>query len=525
MHTDGPSSQGGTPRTAGVLAPALGAFDAGLRSLGVVPIEALDDSDLTELVRAMGAAEAQIAGVKARAVAAATRNGTSARSGAANPVSWLSEVSGGSRRAAHATSKLAAAIEAVPSLGQALQDGQIGSEQAQVVSLAVERGVLDDHARDALVRDAAGTSPEELRGYVRRREAMADQNQLRQSERDAKRRRFLRIRQEPDGSTSGEYRLPPVMGQLFREAVAALTTPDAANTPLELQRTGDQRRADALGMLAKLTLEAGNVGQVRAIKPHITIIAPIEMLSTELADAEAAGAVGVTPDGTVLSAAATRMLLCDAAVRRLVIDPAGQPLDIGRATRTWSGSQRAALAAVDGGCRGPHCDRPFAWTDIHHILWWSQDGETSIDNGVPACHDCHGLVHDRGWTVELEPSTRIASWTSPFGDKVVTHPRGPALALAEAEAETLDTQRSRPPVPGTAPPPTPSPPRPAIPEPPSRLFEAAISQPHLVSETRGPYNLGSHDPHPIRARSRPRPAQRCVPPPWTAALHEVRPNS
>ncbi|MBX9470488.1 MAG: 13E12 repeat family protein [Chryseoglobus sp.] len=43
---------------------------------------------------------------------------------------------------------------------------------------------------------------------------------------------------------------------------------------------------------------------------------------------------------------------------------AGQPLNLGRERRLFSRSQRLALAARDGGCRRPGCERPPSWCEV-----------------------------------------------------------------------------------------------------------------------------------------------------------------
>ena len=114
----------------------------------------------------------------------------------------------------------------------------------------------------------------------------------------------------------------------------------------------------------------------------------------------------------------------------MVVAGRSEPLDVGRTTRIWPTAVRNALAAIDGGCRGPWCDLPFGQCEIHHVVHWADGGETNVDNGLTTCGRAHDLVHVHGWTVEVDPVTRIATWTSPVGLVVVTHPRGPDAPLA-----------------------------------------------------------------------------------------------
>jgi hypothetical protein len=65
--------------------------------------------------------------------------------------------------------------------------------------------------------------------------------------------------------------------------------------------------------------------------------------------------------GSLISASTARRLACHASVQRIVLDPAGAVLDVGRDYRTVTPAQFAALIARDGGCAFPGCTRPPAW--------------------------------------------------------------------------------------------------------------------------------------------------------------------
>ena len=79
-----------------------------------------------------------------------------------------------------------------------------------------------------------------------------------------------------------------------------------------------------------------------------------------------------------------------------------------RATRTIPAPIRTALALRDKGCRFPGCDRPQEWTDGHHIQHWADHGATELPNLVSLCRRHHRIVHERGWTIRLEPDGSVA---------------------------------------------------------------------------------------------------------------------
>jgi len=58
------------------------------------------------------------------------------------------------------------------------------------------------------------------------------------------------------------------------------------------------------------------------------------------------------------------------------------------------------MAARDGGCRWPGCDRPPAWTEAHHVDQWLRDnGYTDIADGILLCHPHHLLLHNQHWEI------------------------------------------------------------------------------------------------------------------------------
>ena len=120
-----------------------------------------------------------------------------------------------------------------------------------------------------------------------------------------------------------------------------------------------------------------------------------------LEDLENRARAAVLDFGGVTSAEALRMLCCDAAVVPIVLNGKGQPVDVGRATRTIPDGLRRAVAARDRGCAHPGCGRPASWCEVHHVTPWADGGQTTIDNLAMLCRIHHRQIHSTEWICRI----------------------------------------------------------------------------------------------------------------------------
>ena len=91
---------------------------------------------------------------------------------------------------------------------------------------------------------------------------------------------------------------------------------------------------------------------------------------------------------------------CDASVVALIENDDGEPLNVGRKTRTISAPLRRLLNARDKGCRFPGCANT-RYIDAHHIKHWANGGETKPSNLVSLCRFHHRAVHEGGIRIEI----------------------------------------------------------------------------------------------------------------------------
>lgn len=123
--------------------------------------------------------------------------------------------------------------------------------------------------------------------------------------------------------------------------------------------------------------------------------------------------------------AGARRVSCDASAVGIV-ERSGEPLAVGRKTRTIPPALRRALRARDGGCRSPGCSaRRFV--DAHHIQHWAHGGKTELGNLVSVCRHHHRLLHEGGFRVIGHPDGRI-TFVRPDGRELPTAPRLPTTS-------------------------------------------------------------------------------------------------
>ena len=126
--------------------------------------------------------------------------------------------------------------------------------------------------------------------------------------------------------------------------------------------------------------------------------------------------------GPPLARATARRLACDASVVRMV-ERDGEPLSVGRKTRSIPPALRRALRARDGGCRFPGCTHD-RFVDAHHIKHWADGGATELTNLVHLCTQHHRLLHEGGFTVTAAAHGGFA-FRAPDGRLLRDVPRPP----------------------------------------------------------------------------------------------------
>jgi hypothetical protein len=417
-----------------------------------VTVDSLD-ACFAELKRFEGASAA----LKARLIATASAAKAHRQAGVSDTGAYLRDRLGVSNREAKRQAELSKTLDSMEGAADAVADGRLGVEQAGILGRAARNGHLgnsDEVERDLL--DAATSSnPEDLQRTVRKREQQADADALRRDENRAYALRRASMSKEPGGMWTLRAELDPVNGELVSRALRAFTRPDPKGTPPEERRSTEKRTADGLIDMAEAALNGGSAGTSGGVRPHVSVVVMAEQPGAHEGcddgchdgadpasdDGDDGSRIdpskpvpphsfGVTGSGTVLSPEATARLVCDSSFSRILMAGTSQVLDVGRLSRNWSDPQRRAIVARDGSCRGPGCNRPADWCDIHHIWWWRKGGPSDLANGILLCRYHHRLVHEGGWKVRMDADTARAVFTDLRGKEIATLPRGAPVMLA-----------------------------------------------------------------------------------------------
>ena len=84
---------------------------------------------------------------------------------------------------------------------------------------------------------------------------------------------------------------------------------------------------------------------------------------------------------------------CDVGVSPITLTGQRQVLSSGQQQRQFSEPIRRAILARDRGCAVPGCYWAASLCEVHHVQYWSKDGDTSTANGVQLCAHHHSAIH------------------------------------------------------------------------------------------------------------------------------------
>jgi hypothetical protein len=306
---------------------------------------------------------------------------------------WLNWKCGLDLGAAREKLRVAHALEQLPRIAAAMAAGSLSYSKVRAMTRVADTST-EEYFLNVALHGTANQVEKLVRAFRRAKES---QELSREAQQQAN--RALSWFHDEDGSLVIKARLPAEAGEVFLKALeaaeAALPPPDvSAETSLEPVQSRTVRRADALALMAEGFLASDQQPLSGGDRQQIVVHVDAQTLKHDH--------VGrcELEDGSGLAAETARRLACDASLVVLVEDEQGEPLNVGRKTRTIPPALRRALRSRDRGCRFPGCTHT-RFVDGHHVQHWAQGGETSLSNLVSLCRFHHRLLHEGRVVVQV----------------------------------------------------------------------------------------------------------------------------
>jgi Domain of unknown function (DUF222)/HNH endonuclease len=319
---------------------------------------------------------------------------------------WLSWKCGVNLDAAREKVRVSHALETLPEISAAMRRGELSYSKVRAITR-----VATPATEAVLLNVALHGTAHHVESLVQKFRRVQEVEELSREQRQHC-NRGLTWFHDSDGSLIVKLQLSAENGALFLNAIQsalpeiplpedckdALYVPAGTSTPasgrlIRETTTHSNRRADALVVVAESFLKHGALamsgGERHQIVVHVDE-ATLNQRATGRCEHE---------DGPAMPVETARRLACDCSTVTITEDDQGEPLDVGRKTRSIPPSLRRALRSRDDGCVFPGCNHK-RYVDGHHIQHWADGGATKLSNLVSLCRFHHRAVHEGGIKVE-----------------------------------------------------------------------------------------------------------------------------
>ncbi|WP_116811528.1 HNH endonuclease signature motif containing protein [Steroidobacter cummioxidans] len=308
---------------------------------------------------------------------------------------WLNWKCGIDMGAAREKVRTANALVSLPKIGAAMERGELSYAKVRALTR-----VACPNTESTLLNYAIHGTAAHVERIVRDFRRCKEAEEL---SRDAQQHanRKLNWFHDEEGMLVIKARLPPEAGQLFIKAMEAAQEKipaaeiSAETSKAKLRPEPSARKVDALAIIAESFLAHGPAALKGGDRHQIVLHVDAETLRDS-----AAGRCNFE-HGPSVSAETSRRLSCDCSIVPIVENDDGEPLSVGRKTRSIPPALHRALNSRDKGCcRFPGCPNT-RYLDGHHIKHWAHGGETKLSNLVSLCRFHHRQVHEGNVVVRV----------------------------------------------------------------------------------------------------------------------------
>ena len=363
----------------------LAALESAMDDVLALDADELSGAELDVFVRVTGVVHARSAALDAKAVEAWDAQSRWAGSGARSAAAHLAHQRRVPVGSCRWIPKLARKLRAFPAVRLAWEAGRIDTAHVQRICAADNSRVHDQLVADQ-VEITRWAMDCHWDGFSRRMREWLDEHDLDGAEPDGRSNRRAHCSKTLNDAWAVDAWLDPIGGSIFAKElerlVAKLYEDDLAEArerlgiadplPFQLRRTPEQRRADALVLMAERSATGPEDGRRGRI------------LLTVLVGHDSLAKILEATNGIALRAGQLIPWLDALAIEQVLFDGPGHVVKVST-QRNFEGVVRKAVEVRDRGCQHPTCHEPIDRCQADHIIPWSAHGPTAQANGRLLC--------------------------------------------------------------------------------------------------------------------------------------------
>jgi len=366
-----------------------------------------------QLLAALAKHEQQAA-VLALATRRLENSGEWAFDGSISIAAWLRDNARMSNRAAHRLIHRGRFLDRYTAIADAAVSGVLSAGQLDATATVNQpkyAPLLTEHQHglvDAIAPLCVADTERACQVWRQHADALIDTN-----EPPTEPTRTLNFNRADDRALLGRFTLDDAAATELEKAIRnAITWGGDGDT-----RTRPEAQGDALFDIAAFYNKNHDTTGTARHLPHVSISVDASTINTRTPQ-------GINDDDQqLINTSCTDTYLCDCVIHTILRDTNGAPLAFGRTRYTVPRKLFRQIAARDGGCRFPGCNRNTRHSDAHHIKHWRDGGETDYENLVLLCSRHHHIVHQQQLDLKLLPNGQLDT-TWPDGRHRTSQPRG-----------------------------------------------------------------------------------------------------
>ena len=312
-----------------------------------------------------------------------------------------------------------------PTAASALAEGAISVAHVRVIADAVEKlpdeiaALHDRELEQQLVAHARTMDPRDLGTAADRACYLLDQDGKLEEANTKERRRTLDLHRPRRGSAILTGELTDEAAEYLETVFDALAKPRPSEDGTPDDRTGGQRRHDAVLELCKKAMRQGDLPATAGVTTTVIVHMDADTFTT--GGLCGGSGTATTGHGYRIPADVAKTWYdhdgaAEAEIIAVLLAKTRRVEAYSSVQRLFTKPQRLAMMARDFGCSFPRCDSTALHTEAHHIQEFQDGGPTSVSNGTLLCGRNHATFEAMGWeciTLDDVPYWKPPPWIDP----------------------------------------------------------------------------------------------------------------